>query len=209
MRCLKLIGLLLLVLTPVVSYAQDDNVRGAVATRSGLLVVWNEPQNNFTIEIKGKAFERVQNDNLAFLMDGKFIQIVTAIDKAFLTDSQQQQRLDERAILRAHRDWESKYLGDTASEKLVVDSEEISLSNGKSALLWSFLSPQKDREKVKRQIFLCVCKGESVLVLNGAETTDVDRDTVRRFLLETIATLKTGEKPLSRAEAVELARKVN
>jgi hypothetical protein len=204
-----LIGLLLLGFAPVISNGQDEHVRGAVATKTGLLIVWNEPQNNFTIQIRGKAVERVQNKNLAFLIDGKFIQIVTAFNKDFLGGAQSEQKLDEKAILLAHRDWESKYLRETVGEKLTVDSEEISLSDGKPALLWSFLTPEKDREKVKRQVFLTVCKGESVLVLNGAETSEIDRETVRRFLLETIATLKIRKGPLSRADAVELASKTN
>ena len=205
MRYVKIVSLLFLVFVPTVLRAQDENVRGAIATRTGLLIIWNEPENNFTIEIKGKTVERVPNKNLAFLIDGKFLQIVTAHNDDFLTDGQKQQKLDEKTILLTHRNWESKFLEDTVGEKLAVDSEEISLVNSKAALLWSFLVPQKDRDKVKRQVFLSTCKGSSVLVLNGAVTSDVDENAVRRFLLETVATLKIREKPLSQKEAVELA----
>lgn len=209
MRFTIVVFLLLLVLAPHFSYAQDENVRGAIATGSGLLIVWNEPQNNFTIGIKGKAVRPVPNTNLAFLIDGKFIQVVTAFNKDFLTNSQKLQKLDEKALLLAHRDWESKYMEDTVGEKLAIDSEEMLLTNGKPALLWSFATPERDREKVRRQVFLSVCKGESILVLNGAETPEIDKDTVRRFLLETVLTLKIREKPLSRVEAMELASKAN
>src|SRR5258708_7009814 len=209
MRYIKPLAFLFLLFMPAILRAQDENVRGAIAIRSGLLIIWNEPGNNFTVEIKGKTVERVPNKNLAFMIDGKFLQIVTALDKDFLTDTQKQQKLDERTTLLAHRDWELKYLEQTVGEKLTVDSEEISIPNSKPALIWTFPVPPKDRDKVKKQVFLSVCKAESVLVLNGAVTSDADENVVRRFLLETVATLKIREKPLSRGEAVELASKAN
>jgi len=209
MRYIIIAAGLLLLLLPATLCAQDENIRGAVVTRTGLLIVWNEPHNNFTIEVKAKTFEQVKNKNLAFLVDGKFLQVVTAFTGDFISDIQKQQQPDEKTILLSHRDWESKYLEQTVGEPLKVDSEAISLANGKPALFWSFLVPEKDRAKVKRQVFLTVCKGESVLVLNGAVTPEVSEQAVRQFLLETINTLRIRERPLSRAEAVELATTVN
>jgi hypothetical protein len=157
----------------------------------------------------GTKVERVPNRNLAFLFDGKFLQIVTALKKDFLTESQKQQQMDESSTLAAHQDWETKYLETVVGEKIKVDSEKIRLSNNKDALLWSFRVPDKDQGKVKRQVFLTVVKGESILVLNGAETPTVDLDTARRFLLESVATLKISDKPLTQDEAKKLASKSN
>ncbi len=209
MRVNKFVAFLFLVLFPITSFAQDEKVRGAVETKSGLLIVWNEPKNNFTLEVKGKDFERVPNKNIAFLVDGKFLQITSAFNRDFLAEDQRKEKLDEKAILTTHGDWESNYLGQVLGENLKIDSEHIKLSNSKNALLWSFMVPKNVKGEVKKQIFLSVTKGESVLVLNGAVTSTVNEEAVRRFLLETAVTLKVSEKALSRKEAEDLALKIN
>ncbi|MGB7203696.1 MAG: hypothetical protein WBD16_15735 [Pyrinomonadaceae bacterium] len=205
----SIIALLLHAFFPLFATAQDENVRGAIQTQTGLFIIWNEPNNNFTIEVTGKVVERIPNKNLAFLIDGKFLQIVTAFKKDFLSDKQKEQKLDEKSILSAHLSWESTYLEKTIGEKLEINSEAITLSNSKNAVLWSFLVPKKDQGEVKRQVFLTTVKDESVLVLNGAVTSKVGEDAVRQFLLQTATTLTIRSKPLTLNEAKELASKMN
>ena len=197
------------VLVPIATVAQDDNVRGAVRTESGFLIVWNQPKNNFALYVNGKDFERVPNQNLAFLVNGKFLQITAAFKKDFLTGGQLQQDLNETGILLAHKNWESNYLGQLLHETLKIDSEPVKLSTNKDALLWSFLVPESSKSEVKKQMFLTVVNGESVVVLNGAVTSTVDEATVRRFLFEVAVTLKASKKALSREDAVKLASKMN
>jgi len=191
------------------SRAQDENIRGIVRTANGVLVVWNEPGNNFTLEVKGKNFEPIQNKNVAFLLDGKFLQIVTALTSDFLTDAQRQQKLDDKGILTAHREWESKYLEGSIGDKLKLDSEFVSLSNGKTGLLWSFPVPENAGGTVDRQIFLTLVKGDRVMVLNGAVTPTINGAAVRKFLLDTVQTLRTSVNPLTQEDAQKLAGKAN
>ena len=201
------VGLLLAFVCPGV--AQDENVRGAVKTSDGLLIVWNQPDNNFSIRAKGVRLERVPNQNMAFLFDDKFLQVVAALKADFLTNDQKTQSLDEVAVLNTHRDWESKFLSEKLGKKLDVQSEQIKLSDGKSALIWSFVPPH-DAGSVKKQFFLTVVHREAVVFLNGAATATASEQTVRRFLLETIGTLRSSNKPLSQSEAVKLAsEKIN
>lgn len=200
--------LLFLILTGLAA-AQDENIRGVVKSPNGILIVWNQPSNNFTLQVKGNDVEPVENRNLAFLIDGKFLQVVTAFKKDFLSDKQKKEDLDDKSILAAHLIWESSYLEQVVGEKLDIISETISLPNNKAAILWSFRTPEKDRGEVLRQVFLTTVNGESVLALNGAVTSSVGESTVRDFLLATAATLSVRDKPLTQKEAKELASKMN
>ena len=207
MKSIKFLTLLFFGLFPIVAIAQDDNVRGIVRTERGYLVVWNQPKNNFCLHAIGKVFEKIPNENIAFLVDGNFLQITAAFKKDFLTSDQKKQGLEEPDILLAHRDWESNYLGQVLKEKLKIDSEPIKLSTNKDALLWSFLVPENSKGEVKKQIFLTVVNDESVIVLNGAVTSKFTEAMVRQFLLTVAITVKPSKNALSREDAVKLAWK--
>ena len=209
MRNIKYATLLFFAMFPIVILAQDDNVHGAIRTESGFLIVWNQPKNNFTLNVNGKDFEQIPNKNLAFLINGKFLQITAAFKKDFLTPGQEKQSLNETGILLAHKDWESNYLEQIVHETLKTVSEPVKLSNNQDALLWSFLVPESSKSEVKRQVFLTVVNGESVVVLNGAVTATVDEATVRKFLFEVAVTLKPSKKPISRESSIKLASKTN
>ncbi|PYT01030.1 MAG: hypothetical protein DMF63_05035 [Acidobacteria bacterium] len=187
--------------------AQNENIRGIVRTASGVLVVWNEPGNNFTLDVKGSDFESIPNTQVAFLLDGKFLQVVTAATSDVLAESQAQKKLDDNDLLIAHQTWETKYVKNDAGSKPKISSEFIKLSNGKTALLWSYRMSEKTDEE--RPVFLTVVKDDHILELNGKITTKVTQTVTRNFLLETIQTLKTSTNPLTQEEAQRRARKPN
>jgi len=190
-----------------VSRAQDENIRGILQTAKGVLVVWNEPGNNFTLEAKGTNFEQITNANIAFHLDGKFLQVVTVSTTDVLADSKRQQKLDDNELLIAHQTWETKYLKDDAGAAPKISSEFIKLSNGKTALLWSYRMSEK--AGAERPVFLTVVKDDHVLELNGKITPTVTQMAARNFLLETIQTLKTSPTPLSQTDAQKLAGRAN
>lgn len=208
---MKLLGVILVIIATLstVSRAQNENIRGIVQTANGVLVVWNEPGNNFTLEAKGSNFENIPNQNVAFMLGGKFLQVVTASTNEILADSQGQQKPGDNEILIAHQVWETKYIKDETGMKPKINSEFLKLSNGKTALLWSYRMSDKPGEKVERQVFLTVVKGEQVLVLNGKITPATTEPAVRAFLLDTLQTLRTSTGPLSQDDAQRLARTPN
>jgi hypothetical protein len=190
-----------------VSRAQNENVRGILQTANGVLVVWNEPGNNFTLEAKGAKFENIPDQNVAFLMDGKFLQVVVASVSDVLADSPPRQKPDDNQILIAHQTWETKYIKDDAGMYPKISSEFLKLSNGKTALLWGYRMSEK--QGAERPIFLTVVNGDHVLELNGKITRSVSQTAARSFLLETIQTVKTSPGPLSQQDAQRLAKTPN
>ena len=209
MRYIKIIALTLLVLLSVSNLRAQDNEKGGILkTDNGILIVWNEPNNNYTIEIKGNDIRPVPDQRLLFFVDGKFLQMKTVGKKDFLKKAQMKD-LDDKAILTTHRDWEAQYLGGVFKETLKIDSSWQKLANGMDALWWSFEMPTKDKGQAKKQVYLTISKGDHILLLNSAVTDKVDEKTAQQFLLETMATLKINKKPLSLKKAQEQLLKEN
>ncbi len=209
MRNIKLFALILLVLFSASTVrAQDDEQGGILKTDKGVLIVWNEPNNNYTLEIKGNQIRPIPDKRLMFLAEGKFLQLMTVPKKDILKKAQKKE-LDDKAILTAHRDSEAQYLSDVFKETLNIDWSWEKLSNGTDALWWSFEMPAKANSEAKKQVYLMVSKGDHILLLNSVVTAKVDEKTVRQFLIDTMATLKINKKPLSLKKAQEQISKDN
>jgi len=204
---MKYLAILLLLLSATVAFAQDEQ-SGMIKTAKGVLVVWNEPGDYFTIEIKGNKITPGQQ-SMFFEVDGKIFQIQTAEKKLFLKNPADK-ALDNKAILAAHRDWEWDYLAGVLKRELKVESEWIDLAGGQQALAWSYDMPKvADTQTVKRQPYLTVVKRDHVLVLNRALTDLADERDAKLFMLETLLTLKPSDKPLSLQKASEQVKKDN
>ena len=209
MRYIKIITLTFLILFSTINLlAQDGERGGIIKTDKGILIIWNEPKNNYTLEIKGNKIKPIPDKRIMFLADGKFLQLMTVPKKDFLKKAQKQD-LDDKAILAAHRDWEAQYLGTVFKETLKVDSSWQKLSNKTDALWWSFEMPSKTNSQAKKQVYLIVSKGDYILLLNSVVTEKVDEKTVQQFLMDTMATLKINKKPLSLKRAQEQILKEN
>ena len=179
-----------------------------IKTAKGVLVVWNEPGNYYTIEIKGNRITPAQQPKL-FQVDGKFLQIQTSERKEFLKNPNDK-TLDDKAILTAHRDWERDYVAGLLKSDLKVESEWAKLPGGQDVLWWSFNMPKvTGTQSAKRQLFLTVVKRDHVFVLNSALTDLADAKDTKQLLLETLLTLKPSDKPLSLQKASEQVKKDN
>lgn len=187
--------------------AQEGEQSGMIKSAKGVLVVWNEPGNYYTIEIIGKTINPAgKPPPIYFQVDGHFLQIQTARKSDFLKD-QKNKSADDKTILAAHRDWEADYMSQLLNTKLKFDSEWIKLPDGSDALWWSSDVPEKVRTSeasAKKQLYLSVVKRDHVFLLNSAVTPDDNNEkTLRQLLLDTMKTLKSSDKPLSLKKASE------
>ena len=197
-----LASIILVSIFTVNMFTQDDDSGGILKTEKGILIVWNEPNNNYTIEVKGNDIRPFADSPLIFYVDKKILQIKTVAKKEFVNNLETA-GLDDKSILIAHRDWEVKYLSSLFKQSLKIDSAWQKLTNGMDALLWNFEMPSNGNSQAKKQVFLVISKGDYILLLNSAVTDSIDEKTVRQFLLETIETLKINKKPLSLKKAQE------
>jgi hypothetical protein len=213
---MKNIRLSLLIITCALAFlavanihAQTAEQSGLIKTAGGFLVVSNEPGNYYTIEVNGKNVEADRDHPMWFKVNGKFFQVVTARKKDFLKDAGDK-TLDDRAVLAAHQQWESDYIGDTLGAKLKVGSQYLKLASGMEAVAWSFDMPLVDaRQTAKRQLYLAVVKRDHVLVLNTVVEANDDEKSLQKLLIDTMNTLKPSDKPLPLEKAREQVLKGN
>ena len=204
---MKYLALLLVLISATAAFGQEEE-SGMIKTAKGILVVWNEPGNYFTIEIKGTKITPMQQP-MYFDVDGKFFQIQTAEKKQFLKNPSDK-TLDNRPILAAHRDWERDYIAGVLKRELKVESEFVDLPGGQLALAWSYEMPKVSAEQTaKRQLYLATVKRDHVLLLNSALTDLADARDTKLLMLETLLTLKSSDKPLSLQKASEMVKKDN
>lgn len=207
---MKFILTLLFIFSPLLcsnAPAQDkeDLRSGAIKTSCGYLLVWNETGNYYTLQVTGADVRQTSTEQIQFSVDGAFLQVVTPEIKNFLKD---RQKLDTKAILTAHRDWEANFLNEQYKEKVKVESFPQKLANGEEALLWQIDVPKSAKSNVKKQTYLTLVKGERIFMLGSIVTDNFSEKASHRLLLLTALGLKTSDKPTNLAKIQELLKGV-
>lgn len=199
MRFLLILSFIILPLFCLNSAAQEkeDFRSGAVKTSCGYLLVWNQPDNYYTLDIKGDNVSQTSTEQVQFTVDGKFLQVVTPTIKSFLKESQ---KTDAKSILAAHRDWETDFLSGEYKEKLKVESFPQKLANGEEALIWQFDLPKSAKGNVRKQTYLTLVKGDYIFMLGSIVTDTISEKESHRLLLLTALGLKASDKPTDLAK---------
>ena len=191
------------ILMLAVGSALSQEQSGAIYTGNGIMIVWNEPGNFYTIEIKGGKIEPIPNMTLWFKVDGKFFQISTPKKVQFAKDSDA-----DRAVLTAHMVWEANYIGGLLKSKVTPTSEWLKLPNGSEAISWSFDMPKiSEKQTARKQLYLAVVKRDHVLLMNSPVEGVEDEKVVFKLLTDTMSTLRSSDKPLSLQQASEQVKK--
>ena len=178
----------------------------AIRTRTGYLWVNNEPDNWYTLEIPAESVTRTSNTRKVFSVDGMLLQIVTTGTNKFLGE-RAREALDDKAMLEAHRDWEAKDSEQSYMTKLTIESSWQKLTNGKDALLWKFNVPASADTGLKKEVYLTLVKGESVLMLGGIVTEEIKEAATARLLITTASSLKVSDKPIELNQLKDSIRK--
>jgi hypothetical protein len=204
-----LILFLLIAVWAAPGFAQDDKLGTfVIKTETGYLLVHNRDKNSYSLEFKGTRIEPMKSDHPKFLLDGKFVQVVNATNEQFWkpkADSKVQTTPEE--YLEAHRVWESDYLGNAMNAKLSVASEFLEIGQKKKALLWSFPMPQEFESPYTHQLFLSTLLGNDVLLLNVSVGGSENQKSIRNYIIETMNTLKTNDKPFNIKELTNFLKK--
>src|SRR6185295_15179526 len=167
--------------------SQEDGW-AAITSPDGVLFVWNVRGLYFTLTLKGKNVKPLEDpEHIFFNVDGRILQIQVAALKEFAPEARQK-KLDDRLILAAHRDWESKYISELIKSPLKVQTFNAKLSDGSEALMWQFDMPEGLNSEAKKQLYVPVVKNAYVLMLTSEATTTAAAADGRKFLLDTLAT---------------------
>ena len=189
-----------------VSLQQEDGWV-AIKTDDGILFVWNVHELHFTLAVKGKDIKPLNDpDHIFFMVDGMALQIQVAPIREFAPDAKEK-KLDDRAILAAHRDWESTFVEGLLKSKIQLHTFNVRLSNGGDASLWQFDMPEGMNVEEKTQLYLTVVREGGVVMLNNVATATISEEAARKFLLDTMATLKTSPVSIDVKKLSESVRK--
>lgn len=181
--------------TSLMSLQQDDGWV-TIKTGDGALFVWNASGLYFSLALKGADIKPLEDPEHIFLsVDGRVLQIQLAAIKNFAPDAKEK-RLDDKAILAAHRDWESKYIEQLVHSKLTLRTFNAKLSTGNDASMWQFDMPAGMNTEAQKQLYLTLVAKDYVLMLNSEASASVSDADGRKFLLDTIATLKFSPTPI-------------
>jgi hypothetical protein len=175
---------------------QTEDGWATIKTDDGILFVWNVRGLYFSLAVKGKEIKPLDDpDHIFFGVDGRILQIQLAGINNFAPDAKEKQ-LNDKAILAAHRDWEAKYIEDLIHSKLTVRTFNTKLSNGNDALMWQYDMPEGMNAEAQKQLYLTLVAKDYVLMLNSEASANIPDGDGRKFLLDTIATLKISATPI-------------
>jgi hypothetical protein len=173
---------------------QQERAVAAIRTPAGAILVWNQTDNYFTLDITGKeVLPNNATNDVMFKVDGLFLQVQSAAFSEIFKESSARGKTAE-AILLAHRDWESQYAEGVFGKKLNVQSTPVKLKNGNDALLWSYDMPADMKVDAKKQVFLTTVHNEYVVALNSAVLDTTREQEIKQLLTKTLETMKVSEK---------------
>jgi hypothetical protein len=185
---------------------QDDEIT-AVKTEDGVLLVWNRPNDYFTIEIRGREIRPLDSSGHVFFnVDGIVLQVQSVAVSEFLKDAGKAGE-SPQSMLAVHRDWETRFIESSLSRKLKVRSSAVKLKEGGEALFWKYDIPKGVGSDASQQLYLSAVNGRSVLLLNGVVTGKHKEEAVRRLLVNTMETLRKSPKPFDLQELQESLRR--
>jgi hypothetical protein len=181
-----------------------------IKTDDCLLFVWNNHELHFTLAVKGKDIKPVNDrDHIFLTVDGKPLQIQAAPISEFAPEAKEK-KLDDKAVLAAHRDWESKFIESLLKSKLTLHSFSVNMSALGPASLWEYDMPEGMNAEAKTEVYVTAVRGDFVVMLNCEATTTTPEVEVLKFLLDTMATLKISSDAIDvqkLSESIRAGRK--
>lgn len=143
---------------------------------------WVIPDDNcyYTIKLKGDIGLSRQHDILN--VNEKALQYVLLDKNRYsVKDS------NDESVLLKYTAIEAAYLrGKFSAPSLNINTETITLSSGKSAILWYFELPEGKNTAIVAQIFASTVLGNKIFGLGSPLFSGEDFDTLRLFLLDAL-----------------------
>jgi hypothetical protein len=151
---------------------QEGEGLSVLKTKDGFLFVFNQRDESFLIELKGKKFLDVESEELIFSIDGQVIQFTIVPFSVFLKEGNSEDTLIQ------HFEFEMGYIKSQLGKSVgKIKPQRITLKQGGDCLVWNFDVPgdPKDTssEKVVKQL-LATTKSFSNIVMLSSPLTRAD-----------------------------------
>lgn len=151
---------------------QEGEGLSVLKTKDGFLFIFNQKDESFLIELKGKKFLDVESEELIFSIDGQIIQFTIVPFSVFLKE----EPLED--TLLQHFKFEMSYIKNQLGKSVGrIEPQRIALKQGGNCLVWNFDVPTDPKdtssEKVVKQI-LATTKSFSNIVMLSSPLTRAD-----------------------------------
>jgi hypothetical protein len=186
----------------------QDNGWTALKTDDGVFFIWNRPTMSFTLAIKGTNIQPMDaGDNIFFKVDGLTLQIQSLPISNFAPDARKN-KLDDKSILIAHRDWEANFIEqELIHKKISVVTSSEKLANGSDILIWQYEMPEGFKNPdAQKQMYVTVVAKDYLILLNGVVSAKDSDAAIRSFLLDKLSTLKISSTPIDVKKIQEAIR---
>jgi len=175
----------------------------SIKTAYGYLFISNTSEKSFTLEIRGKEVEVInEGNNRMFVVDEKLLNIVQADTKSFISANE---KLTEEQILEKHKVWESEYRSQAFKTKLELKIEPATVKDFKT-MFWGYARPLAN-EEYDRDYLLTKVVGKDILALNTSLYIGEKLPDYQKFLVDTLSTLKISDEPFDVQKLTEEFRK--
>jgi len=180
-------------------FAQDNKLGVfVIKTETGYLLVQNREKISYTLEFKGEEIKPLDSDHPSFIIDGKMIQVLNVLNENYWKPKEAlKTEPTTEQYLEAHKMWESDYLSDAWKTKLSVTAEFLEIGQKRKAMFWSFAMPKDIGAPFSHQLFLTTLIGKDVVGINSSPDMAENQKSYRTYMVETMNTLKTSEKPFN------------
>lgn len=151
---------------------QEGEGLSVLKTKDGFLFIFNQKDESFLIELKGKKFLDVESEELIFSIDGQIIQFTIVPFSVFLKE----ESLED--TLLQHFKFEMGYIKNQLGKNVGrIKPQRITFKEGGNCLVWNFDVPNDPKdtsnEKVVKQI-LATTKSFSNIVMLSSPLTRAD-----------------------------------
>ncbi len=202
----------LLLLIAILVFSKNLYCQGLIGTPTSLILVYNNPNNYFYIEIQGIDKKKTEKKNI-FIIDKRGVQVLAINKYKFLpkVDSSKSQ-ID---ILKVYIKWESDYIDSAFNFDIKATEETLRTPKGKEVVFWTYDWPLKQEptrtdstitNTTQKQMFILRVVKDYVVGINTPLFESDQYENNKAYLLNNIDNIVESDKEI---DLDELNKQVN
>lgn len=175
----------------------NDYRSGSIRSEEGYYQVFNDREPPFQVHITGEEVVPRGREEIIYVVDGMFLQILTFPLDSLNTDEEK----DARALLAAFVEEEADFISEATGSELKVETSYAENAQGVPFVHWHFPSPSRLTEEPnprtveEEHYFSYICGGQ-VLNLYGPVTRSDEPERVLNMLRRIGDEVKVESKPI-------------
>jgi hypothetical protein len=185
--------------------------QGLIGTSTSLIIVYNNPDNNFYIQLDGVDKKKTEQPTV-FILDNNLVQVLALSKSKFLPDNFKSK--SQTDIIKAYIKWESDYIKESYKWDVNIKTENLKTRSNKEVVFWAYDMPTGEEivtdstktTPTQTQMFILRIVKDYIVGIN-TPLFDADQyEKNKTYLIKNIDNIVTSEKEI---DIEELNQKVN